>query len=202
MKKYVSSRLSDKKVEQLEQNPSVSIKIYNYLETIIDSDVPIPWFGMDNDNQTNKVKPLDVEKFIAFRVEPNTIYLEWWDLAGKKDFNDCKEWNNVFELQFPLERSTEPRVIFQNLIETLIDDLDEYVDNLPLNEDDDTFENIIVFEEAGDRLYFCQEGNSILLKGSLKGIETVLEVFDSGDKLREFISTMKLAVEEAEKMKK
>lgn len=201
MAKYVTSQLSDEKQEDLKVCESWVWTVKKYNRQIYDTGkpCPVPWFGMKYDASSVTMDLHDVENFLAFRIESEMIYLEAWDLAGNKDIKDWEKWNKTVEISFNLVKST-PGLCVDNLMESLIRELSQYEDKFPKSVDGEPFEDILVTRpeksDSGKGVYFCQEGDCILLKSSYEGGDTVLEVFDSGDKFGSFVDTMRYAWEQ------
>jgi hypothetical protein len=174
-----------------------------YKDTTYDTDVPIPWFGVEYDETSESFKPLDVERFISFRIESDMVYLECWDLAGNKNPKDFEKWNKLLETPFTLEKPNTPGVLYEILFIKIAEQLDQYEENFPKNEDNEDFKEISVADtkepNTGKGMYFCQEGDCIQLRISYNNQETVWEIFDTADKLTSFTHAMKFAAEQAEK---
>lgn len=175
----------------------------DYEEILVNK--PVPWYGHTLTNSSDEPVVFPARQtYTAIGMKPDNVFLEIW-VEGKNLFNislntssfeqDKSDDEDYFVLS--TKNGELHTVEGEDYIDTLIEHLETFASKLIQNEDTKDICSIVLVDEQGLKIEFVLKDKRILFQMLFNGKETIIEEFDTYEKVIAYTYLLNSAKEKA-----
>ncbi len=171
---------------------------------------PVPWYGHTLTNSSDEPIVFPAQQtYMSISIIPRNVLLEIW-VDGKNLFNISLNISSFKEekeedddtkdegyLLLCKDKGELHTVEGEDYIDTLIEHLETLASKLIQNEDTKDIYSIALVHEEGVKVDFVLKGKNILLQMLYNGKETIIEEFDTYEKVIAYTYLLNSAKEKA-----
>lgn len=206
---YLNTLIVEKKQEPIKTDDistPLNSNSTNYEEILVNK--PVPWYGHTRTNSSDEPIVFPARQtYTSISIEPKTVYIEVW-IDDKKiffislnvsSFDNDKDNEDISKNCLIVSNANGElyNTAGEDYIDNLTEKLETLASKLIQNEDTENIWSIVLVDEQGLKIEFVLKDKRILFQMLFNGKETIIEEFDTYEKVIAYTYLLNSAKEKA-----